>query len=197
LIPVIAHAGIRRVGTSCVRIAIIIRTDIAIITNHWEVSKTLGFRTDITGSTSIVIITDGPIQIHGLTTQPCVAKSHRTGISVFTIDRSASTATSITAQIIFRAEIPIVAGSRIGGIHTAIGRITAVIGAGIAIIAVHDSRGADPVRTGVWPGTRIAIVTDISTGRTMLAPLRGSAEVVGAGIVVITIQIGSTETIPV
>ena len=89
LVSIVTDAGIRGVGTPRVHIAIIVRTEIAIIAKNRKIAETLRCGTDIASGAGISVIADRAIQLHRLTTQTRIAVGHRAVVPIFAINGSA------------------------------------------------------------------------------------------------------------
>ena len=92
---------------------------------------------------------------------PCgnIAEILRTGIIIITAHRL-PVADAVFAGVLRRAGIIVIAGRPIQRFMCATGfRITSVLGALIAVIAIRRRARANAVSAGVLYGTRIAVVT--------------------------------------
>jgi len=117
-----------------------------------------------------------------------LAKILRAGIVVFAGQCGAGSAEAGIALVTDRTEVAVIAGSSIGEVGAASHGRTEIVGARIVITAIYQTRAhARAARADVGRGTGVKVVARCRVVGVDAAH-QGIAEVIGAGVAVVTIE---------
>ena len=109
----------------------------------------------------------------------------RTELSIVAGHRGSSLAGSLVAEVAQRAGVPVVAALLVGQVVASLIRRTAVIGAGVGVVAAYRrARHTLPFEADVCACTEVVVAACAIEGR-VGAPTAGQATIEGTGIAVI------------
>jgi len=174
-------------GTAAVGITDVKSTAIAVIAEQAPLADTRSRDAQVVAGAGAMIITGIDI-IDVLTAGGRSAAIVRAGIAVVAEQGGTGVTATSYAGVAYRARIAIAAGNRIGDMLATFAGITAVICTGVSIVAGEITAAHTyAIKTLITAGTGVLVVTGCKIGR-VHAALNQVAGIVGAGILVVTVQ---------
>ncbi len=107
------------------------------------------------------------------------------GIGLAVAGDGSASAVSVQAEIAHGADVTVVAGAAVGGVHTAALLSTGIVGAGVLVMAIHRVTDTGPGGAMVGHGTWVTIITGAAVEGRIEASVATGTGIVGAVVIVV------------
>jgi len=190
-VAVIARGRIVRVHAAGGGVAAVVGTDVAIVAGRRRAAHARPAAASVVGGAGITVVArDVVVDVHATSLR--IANVVGTDIAVVTVGRRAPDTRPIGAGVAGGAGVAVAARGRIVGVRAASGRVTVVVGADVAIVAVRrQAAHARPPTAGVVGGAGVAVVARGGIVDVHTATLRITG-IVGARVAVVTVATRAT-----
>src|SRR5262249_54843653 len=168
----------------------------AVVAHHW-LPYAASVAARVAGRALVVVIAGGGVVRVDAAPRCGIAAIVGAGVAVVAVGRRAADAEPAAARVVGGAGVAIATGGGIVHVEAAGGRVAAVVGANVVVVAIEAGpTHAGPVAAGVVRGAGVVVGAGGGIGRVDTAALR-VAGVVGADVAVVAVQWRSTRTNPV
>jgi len=180
-VAVIAGGAVQFVGTPAAGITRICGAEVVVITNDERIEGALSPVTMVSIGARVAVVARSCTRCVQATARR-LTRIYGAGAGIVAVNRLPSLAYPLFAGVSRGADVPVFAGSGVGSIGASVRLVTAIIRAGIAVVAVHLlATLALPFKAARCDGAAVAVIAELSIWRSEGLAL--SRQLVAGGLI--------------